>query len=102
HLTPWWKGEGDVILLLGRTREELGASEYLAHVHRIVRGALPWTALEAARRLHRVCLTAARERLLRSAHDVAEGGLAIALIECSFGGCGGRGTGGAGGGGLAG
>ena len=86
HLTPWWKAEGDVVILLGRTREELGASEYLAFVHGIVRGAPPWIDLEAEKRLHRVCLAAAQERVLRSAHDVAEGGLAVALAESSFGG----------------
>ena len=85
HLTPWWKTEGDVIVLLGRTREELGASEYLAVVHGLVRGAPPWIDLEAEKRLHRVCLAAAQERLLRSLHDVGEGGLAVALAECSFG-----------------
>ena len=86
HLTPWWRAEGDVIVLLGRTREELGASEYLAVIHGLVRGAPPWIDLEAEKRLHRLCLAAAHERLLRSAHDVAEGGLAVALAECSFGG----------------
>ena len=35
-----------------------------------------------------MCLAAATERLLSSAHDVAEGGLAVALAECSFGGAG--------------
>jgi phosphoribosylformylglycinamidine synthase len=86
HLTPWWKAEGDAIVLLGRTREELGASEYLAVVHGLVRGAPPWIDLEAEKRLHRVCLDAAQQHLLRSAHDVGEGGLAMALLECSFGG----------------
>jgi phosphoribosylformylglycinamidine synthase len=86
HLTPWWKVEGDVIVLFGRTREELGASEYLAVVHGIARGAPPWIDLEAEKRLHRLCLLAAQERLLRSLHDVGEGGLAVALAECSFGG----------------
>jgi phosphoribosylformylglycinamidine synthase len=86
HVTPWWKAEGDVVLLLGRTREELGGSEYLAVVHGVVRGAPPWIDLETEKRLHRLCLTAAHERLLRSAHDVGEGGLAVALAECSFGG----------------
>jgi phosphoribosylformylglycinamidine synthase len=86
HLTPWWKAEGDVVVLLGRTREELGGSEYLAVIHGIVRGVPPWIDLEAEKRLHRLCLAAAEERLLRSAHDVGEGGLAIALAECSFGG----------------
>jgi phosphoribosylformylglycinamidine synthase len=86
HITPWWKAEGDQIVLLGRNRDELGASEYLAVVHGRVRGAPPWIDLEAEKRLHRLCLTAAHERLLRSAHDVGEGGLAVALAECSFGG----------------
>jgi len=75
-----------VIVLLGRTREELGASEYLAALHGVVRGAPPWIDLEAEKRLHRLCLDAAQERLLRSAHDVGAGGLAVALAECSFGG----------------
>jgi phosphoribosylformylglycinamidine synthase len=86
YLTPWWKAEGDVVVLLGRTREELGASEYLSVIHGLQRGAPPWIDLEAEKRLHRVCLAAAQERLLRSAHDVGEGGLAVALAECSFGG----------------
>ncbi len=86
HLTPWWKAEGDVIVLLGRTREEFGGSEYLAVVHGLVRGAPPWIDLEAEKRLHRCCLAAAQARLLRSLHDVGEGGLGVALAECSFGG----------------
>jgi len=86
HLTPWWKAEGDVVVLFGRTREELGASEYLAAIHGLVRGAPPWIDLEAEKRLHRLCLVAAQERLVRSLHDVGEGGLAVALAECSLGG----------------
>ncbi len=85
-LTPWWKGEGDVIVLLGRTREELGGSEYLAVIHGMVRGAPPWIDLDTEKRLHRTVLEAAHERLLRSAKDVGEGGLAVALAECCFGG----------------
>ena len=86
HVTPWWKAEGDAVVLLGRTREELGGSEYLAVVHGLVRGTPPWIDLEAEKRLHRVVLEAVGERLLRSAHDVAEGGLAVALAESCFGG----------------
>src|SRR5439155_47476 len=78
HLTPWWKAEGDVIVLLGRTREELGASEYLAIVHGLVRGAPPWIDLETEQRLQRLCLAAAAQHLLRSAHDAAERGLGVA------------------------
>ena len=82
RVTQWFKGEGDAIVLLGRNREELGGSEYLAVVHHQVRGTLPWIDLDIERRLIRTVLSAAREGLLRSAHDVAEGGLAVALAEC--------------------
>jgi phosphoribosylformylglycinamidine synthase len=52
----------------------------------MVRGTPPWIDLEAEKRLHRLVLAAAQERLLRSAHDVGTGGLAVALAECCFGG----------------
>jgi len=82
HMTQWFKTEGDVIVLLGRTREELGASEYLALAHGLVRGAPPWIDLEVEKQVQRVCLSAIAEGLVRSAHDVGEGGLAVALAEC--------------------
>ncbi|MEO6026071.1 MAG: phosphoribosylformylglycinamidine synthase subunit PurL [Candidatus Binatia bacterium] len=82
HVTQWFKSEGDAIVLLGRNREELGSSEYLAVVHHQVRGGVPWIDLEIERRLIRAVVASAREGLLRSAHDVAEGGLAVALAEC--------------------
>ena len=85
-LTPWWKAEGDTVVLLGRTREELGGSEYLSVVHGLARGTPPWIDLESEKRLHKLVLLASHERLLRSAHDIAEGGLAVALAECCFGG----------------
>jgi phosphoribosylformylglycinamidine synthase II len=82
HTTQWFKSEGDIIVLLGRTREELGGSEYLALAHGLVRGTPPWIDLEVERQLQLVCSRAIGDGLLRSAHDVAEGGLAVALAEC--------------------
>jgi phosphoribosylformylglycinamidine synthase len=82
HVTQWFKSEGDAVVLLGRNREELGSSEYLAVIHHQVRGGVPWIDLEIERRLIHAVVAAAREGLLRSAHDVAEGGLAVALAEC--------------------
>jgi len=81
HVTQWFKGEGDAIVLLGRNHEELGGSEYLAALHHQVRGTLPWIDLDVERRLIEVLLACAREGLLRSAHDVAAGGLAVAVAE---------------------
>jgi phosphoribosylformylglycinamidine synthase II len=82
HTTQWFKTEGDVIVLLGRTREELGGSEYLALAHGLVRGAPPWIDLDVEKQVQRTCLAAITEGLVRSAHDVSEGGLAVALAEC--------------------
>jgi phosphoribosylformylglycinamidine synthase len=82
HVTQWFKSEGDAVVLLGRNREELGSSEYLAAVHHQVRGGVPWIDLEIERRLIRTVVAAAQEGLLRSAHDIADGGLAVALAEC--------------------
>ena len=89
HTTQWFKSDGDVIVLLGRTREELGGSEYLALAHGQVRGAPPWIDLDVEKQVQRVCHTAIAEGLVRSAHDVGEGGLAVALAECCISGPGG-------------
>ena len=78
-----FRGAGDDVLLLGETRAELGASEYLAGRHGLERGAPPALDLAAERRLHDVLVAAAEQRLLRSAHDCAEGGAAVALAECA-------------------
>ena len=82
RVTQGFKEEGDVIVLAGRNREEIGGSEYLATVHGQVRGTPPWIDLEFERHLQAFVLSAAEEEILRSAHDVAEGGLAVALAEC--------------------
>jgi phosphoribosylformylglycinamidine synthase len=73
---------GDMILLIGRTREELGGSEYLATMHGLVRGAPPWIDLGFEKRMQALVRVAAEEGLLRTAHDIAEGGLGVALAEC--------------------
>ncbi|HEX2928446.1 MAG TPA: phosphoribosylformylglycinamidine synthase subunit PurL [Candidatus Binatia bacterium] len=85
-VTPWFKSSGDMVVLLGRTREELGGSEYLKSVHGLTRGTPPWIDLKLERAVQNCCLDAIDQELLRSAHDIADGGLAIALAECCAGG----------------
>jgi len=84
--TPWFKSSGDVVVLLGRTREELGGSEYLKRIHGVTRGTPPWIDLKMELAVQTCCLDAIEQEILCSAHDVADGGLAIALAECSIGG----------------
>jgi phosphoribosylformylglycinamidine synthase len=81
HVTQWFKQPGDIVVLLGETLEELGGSEYLAVVHNKIAGAPPGLDLDREKRLQQLCLSAARERICSSAHDLAEGGLGVALAE---------------------
>jgi len=76
---------GDVIMLLGEGRGEMGGSEYLKVVHNAVAGEPPALDLERERALQELLVALADFRLVRSAHDCADGGLAVALAECCFG-----------------
>jgi len=79
--TQYFKNEGDAILLLGETKEELGGSEYLKVIHGQVKGLPPSLILGTEKRLHDLLLTAIRSGIINSAHDCSEGGLAVALAE---------------------
>ncbi len=80
-----FRESGDAILLLGEGRGELGGSEYLKVAYDLVRGMPPALDLDAERALQTLLVTLANERLMRSAHDCSDGGLAVALAECCFG-----------------
>jgi phosphoribosylformylglycinamidine synthase len=73
---------GDAIVLLGENTDELGGSEYLAHIHGVVAGRPPRCDLGRERAVVEALLDAIRSGAVRSAHDCAEGGLAVALAEC--------------------
>ena len=77
---------GDLVFALGETRAELGGSAYWEAVHDCRGGEPPVVQLDAERRLIDFLVASARQRLLRSAHDCADGGLAIALAELAIGG----------------
>jgi phosphoribosylformylglycinamidine synthase len=83
--TAHFKAAGDVIVLLGSNTDELGGSEYLKVIHGLVAGDAPALDLEAERRLQHALLEAIHAGMIRSAHDCAEGGLAIALAESAMG-----------------
>ena len=85
-LTRTFKRSGDVIVLLGDSHGELGGSEYLKTVHDLVRGLPPALDLGRERALQRLLVLLADERLVHSAHDCSDGGLAVTLAECTFNG----------------
>ncbi|MFL6112055.1 MAG: AIR synthase related protein [Catenulispora sp.] len=89
HATPGFKAEGDWIYRVGPETVTLGASEYLAVIHGQEAGRPVAVDLELEARVQSVVRDLIREGLLQSAHDCAEGGLAVALAEsCIAGGVG--------------
>ncbi|MEK8204640.1 phosphoribosylformylglycinamidine synthase subunit PurL [Paenibacillus sp. FSL L8-0696] len=87
--TQGFKQEGDSILLLGVTKAELGGSEFQYAVHGVTEGRPPALDLATEKKLLNAVLTSIRGGLVRSAHDLSEGGLAVALAEsCISGGIG--------------
>ena len=79
--TQWFETSGDRVALLGPEDVSLGGSEYLWVIHRRVAGRLAPLDLGLERAVQEACRAAIGARLLRSAHDCAEGGLAVALAE---------------------
>ncbi|MCC3404654.1 MAG: phosphoribosylformylglycinamidine synthase subunit PurL [Microcoleus sp. PH2017_10_PVI_O_A] len=87
-----WQKEGDLIYLLGigassqnsdvQTSPTLGGSEYLAAVHGTIAGKPPVIDFELERQVQKACRDGIRSGWVCSAHDCAEGGIAIALAEC--------------------
>ncbi len=80
-INQYFETDGDIILLLGETYDELGGSEYVRVIHHREQGIPPRLSLEREKSLH-ICLRKAiKSKMLCSAHDCAEGGLVVAIAE---------------------
>jgi phosphoribosylformylglycinamidine synthase len=80
-----FQAAGDVVIMLGDTRDELGGSEYLKVMHGLIRGVPPALDLGREAALHRVLIEGAATGIIRSAQDCSEGGFAVTLTECCIG-----------------
>ncbi len=80
--TAEFKGEGDIIYLLGEDYEEIGGSEYLKVIHSMVTGEAPKLDLQREKDLHSTILHLIESGVVSSAHDISEGGIIAALAEC--------------------
>ena len=76
------RAEGDFVLLIGSSHNDLGGSEYLKVEHGHVAGRPPALDLTREKAVNRLILSAAQSGYLHSAHDCADGGMLIALAEC--------------------
>lgn len=81
---PSFKEAENLVVLLGKNKEELGASEYLKWAFELEKGRPPQVNLEEEKRIQEFCIEAISMGILQSAHDISEGGLAACLAECSF------------------
>ncbi|HSA50312.1 MAG TPA: phosphoribosylformylglycinamidine synthase subunit PurL [Yinghuangia sp.] len=86
-----FREEGQIILLLGDTREELSGSVWADVAHGHLGGLPPRVDLERERLLAEILIAGSRDGMVDAAHDLADGGLAQALVEaCLRGGKGAR------------
>lgn len=81
----YFKDAGDLVYLLGETKPELGASEYYS-INNINGGIVPKVNSKKAIALYKKIHNTIKSRLLKSAHDLSDGGLVVALSESAFSG----------------
>jgi len=77
----YFKSGQDVILLLGKNKQEIGGSEYLKTIHGLKKGNCPSIDLALEKSVQKTILEIINRGLVQSAHDCSEGGLAVALAE---------------------
>jgi phosphoribosylformylglycinamidine synthase len=89
-ITQGFKNEGDVIALLGVTKDDLSVTEYAQTVlgrstdEIVSTGKLPHLDIDLEKNVQATVLKLADEQLLKSAHDCSDGGLAVTIAECCF------------------
>jgi phosphoribosylformylglycinamidine synthase len=76
-----WNEDGELIYVLGTTRDELAGSEWAHEVHGHLGGLPPVLDLNLERTLAEILVAGSRDGMLSAAHDVADGGVVQALVE---------------------
>lgn len=77
-----FKNDGDLIVLIGENKEEIGGSEYLKIFHNLEKGLPPQIDLSLEKSVQDACRESIQAGIISSAHDCADGGLAVTLAEC--------------------
>ncbi len=81
-MTMAFKQANDLIYLIGHNLDEIGGTEYLKVIHEMVSGDCPSISLDFELKMQTKILQAIKSILVNSVHDVSDGGIAIALLEC--------------------
>ncbi|MEA1939233.1 MAG: phosphoribosylformylglycinamidine synthase subunit PurL [Candidatus Caldatribacteriota bacterium] len=77
-----FKNEGDIVVLIGENKEEIGGSEYLKLFHDMEKGLPPQINLSLEKAVQNACRESIEAGILSSSHDCSDGGLAVTLAEC--------------------
>jgi len=83
-MTLDFKEEGDILFLLGNSNDDINSSEYLHKIKKIEFSPAPHFDIEEEARLQQKVAELIQKKLIRSAHDVSEGGLFVTLAESAF------------------
>jgi phosphoribosylformylglycinamidine synthase len=83
-MTLDFKQPGDIIYLLGESRDDINSSEYLHKICGIEFSMVPHFDLEEEFSLHQVISNLISKKIIQSAHDISEGGLFVTLAESGF------------------
>jgi phosphoribosylformylglycinamidine synthase len=83
-MTLDFKHAGDVIYLMGESRSDIASSEYLHKICGVEYSPAPFFDLDIEFRLQQAVSFLVRNKTIRSAHDISEGGLFVALCESGF------------------
>ncbi|MFN9320951.1 MAG: AIR synthase-related protein [Chitinophagales bacterium] len=79
-----FKESGHVVYLLGKSQNDLAASEYLANVVGIKASPAPYFNMDEEKLLLKAIYQLIRKGILASCHDVADGGLVTSLLESAY------------------
>ena len=79
-----FKEEGDIIYMIGSSGNDINCSEYLHHICQVEHSPAPRFELEEEYKLQQLIAALIKKKLVRSAHDVSEGGLFVTLCESGF------------------
>ena len=84
RMTLDFKKEGDVIVLLGEQRNDIGSSEYLNKLKGVTHSQAPYFDLEEEFNLQQLVAELIKNAHVKSVHDISEGGLIVTLLESAF------------------
>lgn len=84
RMTLDFKNEGDVIILLGTQQNDIASSEYLHKLKKVEYSPAPYFNLDEEYNVQQLVSSLIKNKMIQSAHDISEGGLAINLLESGF------------------